>query len=446
MNATALDIQKIGFDEVSDPTKTNYVELCLVNISPLNRLARNRSIAGNKNETVKMKVSEDGLTFLLTTGKTEIKLGPNAAKTQVLPVTMWQETLEKYQMKHYEIRSVEDPGTKTITQTGEYKPIQNISVRNIIKKLMTAGDEAMKQAISIKIDNLTDHQLQTGQRILLYMTTKRDELSVKDFNDLLLEFWKIIPRPMNRINQLMAHIDSDYDEILNREQALLDMLYQNLRQTDTIVPDKDVLEANGIEMRPVTEAEMKEVKELMTSERGRVLNAWRVENKETRAAFEARRKERGFKDKEGTTLLFHGSGTENWYSIIRNGLKLNPELIKSGVRICGKAFGYGIYFAPYCAKSMSYANASRSYGTNTTEHYMGIYEVMTGNPYFIYQDPNHTRPNTWEDFHKDHPDMDCCWASSGYDGSDVGLMRLAYDETIVYQENQCTIKYLIEFM
>lgn len=446
MDVTTIDIKKIGYDEVSDPTVTPYVELCLVDISPLNRLARNRSIAGNKNETVKMKVSEDGLTFTLTTGKTEIKLGPNAAKMQVMPITMWQETLAKYQQRRYEIRSIEDPGTKTITQEAEYKPIKNESVRSIIKKLMDAGNEAIKQAISIKIDNLTDEQLQTGQRILLYMTTKKDELSVKDFNDLLLEFWKVIPRPMNRINQLMAHVSSDFDEILDREQNLLDMLYQNLRKSDVIVPDKDILEANGIEMRPVTDEEMEEIKTLMTSERGRALRAWRVENKETRKAFEARRAERGFTSDKGTTLLFHGSGTENWYSIIRNGLKLNPELIKSGVRICGKAFGYGIYFAAYCAKSMSYANASRTYGQNSTEHYMGVYEVMTGNPYFIYQDPNRKRPNTWTDFHADHPDMDCCWASSGYDGSDVGLMRLNYDETIIYQENQCTIKYLVEFM
>ena len=77
---------------------------------------------------------------------------------------------------------------------------------------------------------------------------------------------------------------------------------------------------------------------------------------------------------------------------------------------------------------------------------MGVYEVLTGNPYYIYQDPQHKRPNTWTDFHADHPDMDCCWASAGYDGSDIGLMRLALDETIVYQENQCTIKYLLEFM
>lgn len=69
----------------------------------------------------------------------------------------------------------------------------------------------------------------------------------------------------------------------------MDMLYQNLRKNDVIVPDKDILEAHGIEMSPVTDDELKEIKELMTSERGRLIRAWRVENKETRAAFEARK-------------------------------------------------------------------------------------------------------------------------------------------------------------
>lgn len=122
---------------------------------------------------------------------------------------MWVETLAKYQQRRYEIRSIEDPGVKTVTEQAEYKEIPNLSVRGIIQKLMDAGNEAMRQAISIKIDNMTDEQLQTGQRILVYMTEKKDELSVKDFNDLLLEFWKTIPRPMNRINQLMAHVASD---------------------------------------------------------------------------------------------------------------------------------------------------------------------------------------------------------------------------------------------
>ena len=118
MDTTAINIKKIGYDEVSDPTVTPYVELCLVDISPLNRLAKNRSIAGNKNETVKMKVTEGGLTFKLTTGKTEIKLGPNAARTQTLPITMWVETLAKYQQRRYEIRSIEDPGVKSVTEQG----------------------------------------------------------------------------------------------------------------------------------------------------------------------------------------------------------------------------------------------------------------------------------------------------------------------------------------
>ncbi|MCR4658518.1 MAG: hypothetical protein K5770_20155, partial [Lachnospiraceae bacterium] len=48
--------------------------------------------------------------------------------------------------------------------------------------------------------------------------------------------------------------------------------------------------------------------------------------------------------KKGISHLFHGSKTENWFNIVKTGLVIDPE--KFGVAICGKAYGYGTYFAP----------------------------------------------------------------------------------------------------
>ena len=111
-----------------------------------------------------------------------------------------------------------------------------------------------------------------------------------------------------------------------------------------------------------------------------------------------------------------------------------------------KAFGYGIYFAPYCGKSLHYTSGNMySSGTRSDKVYMAIFEVCTGNPYYIYEDPNSKTPHNWIDFHEDHPDMDCCWASSGkVNSANTILNRLTWDEVIVYQEEQATIKYLLE--
>jgi len=51
-------------------------------------------------------------------------------------------------------------------------------------------------------------------------------------------------------------------------------------------------------------------------------------------------------------LLFHGSGLDNWLSILKKGLVLNPE--KEGAKITGKMFGNGVYFANIPSKSAQY--------------------------------------------------------------------------------------------
>lgn len=55
------------------------------------------------------------------------------------------------------------------------------------------------------------------------------------------------------------------------------------------------------------------------------------------------------------TLLYHGSSMSNWASIIKNGLLLDPSRL--GVKITGKMFGQGLYFANAVTKSYNYCNA-----------------------------------------------------------------------------------------
>lgn len=67
----------------------------------------------------------------------------------------------------------------------------------------------------------------------------------------------------------------------------------------------------------------------------------------------------------GTIYLYHGSSMENWYSILRNGLK-----ITSGTQLmtAGAAYGNGIYLSSDIALSLQYAH-----GNNPT---FGVYEVI----------------------------------------------------------------------
>lgn len=76
-------------------------------------------------------------------------------------------------------------------------------------------------------------------------------------------------------------------------------------------------------------------------------------------------KEKVFQDlkkKHGSEFAFHGSGIENWHSIIREGL-----LVGSGTKlqVNGAAYGNGIYLSPNSSTSFNYSRMYKS-GKNKT--------------------------------------------------------------------------------
>lgn len=66
-------------------------------------------------------------------------------------------------------------------------------------------------------------------------------------------------------------------------------------------------------------------------------------------------KERNFmsnKQKHGSIFCWHGSSLENWYSILRNGLR---NLSNTGLMTSGAAHGAGIYASSHFVTSFGYS-------------------------------------------------------------------------------------------
>lgn len=66
-------------------------------------------------------------------------------------------------------------------------------------------------------------------------------------------------------------------------------------------------------------------------------------------------KERSFqkeKEKKGSLFVWHGSSVENWYSIIRNGLRV---LSNTKLMTAGAAYGVGVYSATQMSTSLGYS-------------------------------------------------------------------------------------------
>mmetsp|Transcript_11550 Transcript_11550/g.11607 ORF Transcript_11550/g.11607 Transcript_11550/m.11607 type:complete len:696 (-) Transcript_11550:31-2118(-) len=70
---------------------------------------------------------------------------------------------------------------------------------------------------------------------------------------------------------------------------------------------------------------------------------------EAERAFQAKKKQ------NGSFFAFHGSAIENWYSILRNGIR---NLSNTHMMTCGAAYGAGVYCAENIATSLGYTRMS----------------------------------------------------------------------------------------
>lgn len=168
----------------------------------------------------------------------------------------------------------------------------------------------------------------------------------------------------------------------------------------------------------------------MGNDSNKYRNAFQVTNHNAQKAFEKQLK---ISLKPWTKLLWHGSRNENWLNILQTGLVLRP----TNAIITGKMFGYGIYFADKCGKSMGYTSLRGSYWTrgSANQGFMALFETNTGLEYRTERHESWMSNLNWHELKK-RGQYDSLFAKGGAD--------LRNNEYIVYDQNQCTVKYLIE--
>ena len=263
--------------------------------------------------------------------------------------------------------------------------------------------------------------------------------TIEAFNDILLRLFTVIPRKMGNVRDYLANKPEDFAQIISKEQDLLDVMRGQIYvkpEVETTEPvekkSQTILEELGLEMEEATDDDVAMIKFLMNESAGKFRKAWKVKNIKTQERFDKFVAENNIKD---TRLLFHGSRSENFWSIIKTGLVLRP----TNAIITGKMYGFGIYFAPKCQKSIGYTSLSGSYWAhgNNNVAYMALFEVAYGTPYDVYNFDNKYYNLDYNKLQQFKPGANCLHAHA-----DKGMLR--NDEIIVYKEDQLTIKYLIE--
>jgi poly [ADP-ribose] polymerase len=193
-----------------------------------------------------------------------------------------------------------------------------------------------------------------------------------------------------------------------------------------------ILQAMGIEVVEVNDdAVITQIKGLMQDESDKFVRAFAVRNGKTQKPFDEWLSSKPNKKLE---LFWHGSRNENWISILENGLVLRP----TNAIISGKMFGYGVYFADKFRKSLNYTSLRGSYwtGGSANQAFLALYDVHVGNQFHIKHHESWCYELNEENLKKKGADYDSLFAEGGAD--------LKNNEFIVYNQAQCTIRYLVE--
>lgn len=323
-----------------------------------------------------------------------------------------------------------------------YKKIENKVIAEIVQRLQDMARQKIQANYKVSSQQVTQAMVDEAQNVIDDLMNKE---TVEDFNNTLLTLFTVIPRKMGNVNDYLSKRKDDFAKILKDEQDLLDVMRgQVVTHTVQNEPEKveenneeTIIEAMGLIFEEVDASEVEMIKGKLGEISNRFHKAWRVRNIRTQKRFDDFVKKEGIKTRK---LLWHGSRNENWWSIINTGLVLRP----TNAVITGKLYGMGTYFAPKARKSLGYTSVSGSYWAhgNDTSGFMALMDVAYGTPFDVYDFNSKYYNMNYENLQKFKEGANCLHAHAG--ASLGGYSSLKNDEIVVYKEEQCTIRYLVE--
>lgn len=314
-------------------------------------------------------------------------------------------------------------------QKGELK-IDDEDVKDLISFLMSCARQSIKSNYQVNVDNISDIQINKVQSIIDELS-KNDSITLDEVNDKLKLIYTTIPRKMedtrNYFFTTKNFTPNHVIELLQEEQNKLNTLKSQITINNQVKVDSNItLESLGFDC-VIASQDDRDLIAKQTDFRVNKQRIFKITNKETEKVFNPNNLK--------TKLLYHGSRNENFLSILQNGLKIRP----SGVATTGSMFGDGIYGANKARKSIGYTSLRGSYWASGSSNraYLAIFEFATGKEYEVLKNQKYQ-----------------CWMSrlnekevkdKGYDSVFAqGGADLRNDEYIIYNSNQCTVRYLIE--
>lgn len=331
------------------------------------------------------------------------------------------------------------PSTKK--QTQNFLPIDNPIINDTFNTLMSFSKSSIASNYSITASGVSQKIIDDAQLVINYLSSYNRNRSIQIFNDHLINLFTILPRHMSKVDDFLIKDisdDKEYSSIVQREQDLLSnmeaqvgmLVSDDSNDGDKEVKEQSLLDVLELDVGVCNKNDIDVIKKLIYPDDFKIKTALAVKDLDQEDKFNKYLDE---VDNKATKLLWHGSRTENWISILKSSLMIKP----SNAVISGSMFGESCYFSPVCQKSSGYTSLKGSYWASgsSSSGFLGIFDVHIGNEYII---------NRWNNSHsnltynklRELGDYHSVYAPSGYD--------LRNPEQMVYQENQCKIKYLVE--
>ncbi len=391
----------------------------------------------NNNKYYEMKENENG-TFTVRYGRVG-----GSSTTRTYPLAQWD---KKYNEK---VRKGYKDQTHLFVETDDelsFSDVEEVAVQQLINELMRYANKSISHNYNVSAEQVTRRQVEEAQQLLDRLVAQtKSGMDLKHFNQILLNLYQVIPRRMSRVGDHLIQQANTPEEIANienklsEEQATLDVMRGqvavNEKKKESFEEKKEavtLLEAMGLEIKEETDEEViQKIKKLMQTEADKFVRAYQVNNLRTQQAFEQWLTQSS--DKK-VALFWHGSRNENWMSILETGLVLRP----ANAVITGKMFGYGLYFADKFKKSLNYTSLRGSYWTGGNDHkgFLALYDVHVGKQLKIKKHQNWCYELNEENLKKKGKKYNSLFAQGGAD--------LINNEYIIYNQAQCTVKYLVE--
>lgn len=416
----------------------DYTPKYLIFVSP-----DNKGVDSNKY----YRMTPNGDTFTVEFGRVGA-----TPQTKTYPMSKWNSTLSSKLKKGYVDRSdlmqeviadskVEDKSNGV----DEFDLVQNLSVREIVKRLWDYANKTIQSAYSVRAEAVTQAMIDTAQEKIDYIAANYKNWSVEEFNKNLNELFIIVPRKMKRVSDCLVSDSSEYDKKLSEEQSLLDTMAGQVYKPKAKIADTDseikasesILQKMGITMEEATKEDIAKIKKAMGDSAGKFYKAWRVTNFETEKNYQKFTTENNIGN---VKLLCHSSRNQNWFNILKMGLKIRP----AGAIATGSMFGLGIYWSnpeKYkggVAKSIGYTSLG-GYWTRDYQNcgFLAFFDVAIGDSVNAYSFDSKYYSYNLERLKKDNPKAWSLWAHGN-------TSMLRNDEIIVYDDRQMTIRYLVE--